>query len=530
MTTLFRKNNRKRKVNEKYKAPSTIANTLHGQKKDQEESFEFVPKKNYDSFAEMGLSNPLQCSCANLGFKRPTRIQEEVIPYILEGKSILALSPTGSGKTASYVLPILEKLSHDPYGIFAIIVTPTRELAKQVHEQVLALGSILKVRSLLVIGGGDIVRQTCELSRFPHFVCATPGRFAYLLRTCPTENPIPIQKIRFLVLDEADQLIKSGFERDVAEIILSSKKKANNNNSQTLIFSATMTCSLEKISMIASGGDNPTSFKKIIINNNKTDKESTTIISKFPVGLSQEYIFIPSHVRETYLITVLRTLVSGAFKPPPQKKQRRVQQTVVEEEKVSKIRSVLIFCSSCERTAHLFALMQELGIKSLPLYSLLSQSNRFASLAQFKSEQVPILIATDIASRGLDIPTVDLVINYELPLRVIDYIHRVGRTARAGRRGRAISLVAETDVKLVHSIENATNTVLKKCDHISDKDAIGYLNVVSKASRVAKMKLAEKGFDELLKKHKTRKKQEKNARSKIKALVTKQLLEKQNQK
>merc|ERR1712084_99789 len=127
-------------------------------------------KVTYYSFKELGLSKPLQTSCTNLGFKRPTQIQSEIIPLILNNDTknpILALSPTGSGKTASYILPILEKLSIDPYGIFATIITPTRELAKQVHEQCVALGSIYKVNCTLVVGGCDIVKQSCELSNYP---------------------------------------------------------------------------------------------------------------------------------------------------------------------------------------------------------------------------------------------------------------------------------------------------------------------------------------------------------------------------
>ena len=191
----------------------------------------------------------------------------------------------------------------------------------------------------------------------------------------------------------------------------------------------------------------------------------------------------------------------------------------------NKARSVILFCSTCERTAHFSQLLSQLHISNLPLHSLMSQPQRYASLAQFKSRHVPILVSTDVASRGLDIPTVDLVLNIELPLKPIDYIHRVGRTARAGRRGRAISFIAETDVQILHSIESLTKIKLKECSDVNEKEhVIPLLNTVSKASRMAKMKLLDMGFDELAQKVKERKRGEKKAREKIRGLVRKHLL------
>jgi len=176
-----------------------------------------------------------------------------------------------------------------------------------------------------------------------------------------------------------------------------------------------------------------------------------------------------------------------------------------DEEEMKKAKSAIIFVSTCERTAQLSGVLTELGVSNVALHSLLTQNRRLASLAKFKSQQVRVLVATDVASRGLDIPSVDLVLNCELPRRAVDYIHRVGRTARAGRRGRAVSLVCERDVALVHACEKMSGRELEKCKEITDDMAVKMLGPVTKAARLTKMKLADIGFDDLVKKMKERK-------------------------
>jgi ATP-dependent RNA helicase DDX49/DBP8 len=177
-----------------------------------------------------------------------------------------------------------------------------------------------------------------------------------------------------------------------------------------------------------------------------------------------------------------------------------------------KAKSAIIFVSTCERTALISGILSELGVSNVALHSLLSQNRRLAALAKFKSQHVRVLVATDVASRGLDIPTVDLVLNCELPRKAVDYIHRVGRTARAGRRGRAVSLVGERDVAIVHACEKMAGRSMEKCLEINDDMAVKMLGPVSKASRVTKMKLADIGFDELVKKMKERKMKDKKLR------------------
>ena len=508
-------------------------------------------------FSDLGLTPQLVKACKELGFKKPTPVQQKVIPAILGGKGqnhILALAATGSGKTAAYALPILHQLSMDPYGIFAMILTPTRELAKQVNEQIAALGSGFRVTTALVTGGCDQVRQSCELARFPHFCIATPGRLALLLRSAA---PPRLTNIRFLVIDEADRLLtsNSGFERDMAEILLaihgnnddnSLSPMANNSRvCQTLLFSATMTKSLEEMSKLAAGKRGKLKLEQIVVTENESNESELTNrkenpisqilpTPKIPAGLKQEYIFMPSRVRDTYLVSTIRLLIKNAGqgkssdsstlsfhnkkKQYTRKQQRRRynnnSDSDSEDPSKPKARSAIIFVSTCERTGYMSQLLSELGIDCIALHSLLTQNRRLASLEKFKSQQSPILVATDVASRGLDIPTVDLVINAELPRKPSDYIHRVGRTARAGRRGRAVSLVSERDIELIHAIEKASGRELEKCEEVTEDLAVKLLGPVAKAGRLAKMKLLEVGFDELVKQQKERKVRERSARLK----------------
>jgi ATP-dependent RNA helicase DDX49/DBP8 len=533
-------------------------------------------------FSDLRLSPSLLQACEALGFRKPTPVQRVVIPFLLSNQSdhLLALAATGSGKTAAFVLPILHHLSLDPYGIYALVLSPTRELAKQIHEQVMALGTLsVRVRSSLVIGGMDMTHQACELvHKKPHFCIATPGRLAAILRG---PNPPPLKNVRYVVLDEADRILmsKSGFERDVAEILLHTTtmstarssneqevdKRIRRTNFQTLLFSATLTRSLESLEHLAGAGMGKLHLKKFIIQDNPQDlncktKESRvkrphedvaqedgttnvdnkttnhdTMDSKdtvdvsgipsLPAGLRQEYIFMPSHVRDGYLVTTIRHLMVNGGRFGDEETDRKdssgwndvgskLFNDEEKERKMAKARSAIIFVSTCERTALISGVLTELGVGNVALHSLLSQNRRLAALAKFKSQHVRVLVATDVASRGLDIPTVDLVVNAELPRRPVDYVHRVGRTARAGRRGRAISLVGESDVALVHAVEKITGRPLEKCADITDELALKLLGSVTKAVRLTKMKLDDIGFDELVKKMKERKVRDRKERLK----------------
>ena len=572
-------------------------------------------------FSDLGLSAPLVQACRKLGFKTPTAVQRAIIPFILKQPTssssstnssdnhhhVLTLSATGSGKTAAFALPLLHELSHDPYGIFALILTPTRELAKQIQQQILALGSGSgwKITCSLIIGGEDMTKQSLELSRQPNFVVATPGRLAELCRDGDGGGHYRpnFRKVKYVVLDEADRLLsaRSGFERDVAECLLQSttimssvdgddddddgtkKKKRVRRNCRMLLFSATMTRSLKSLEELAGAGVGRLPLMKIVVrsdgtwdngkvkqkqkkdaddddnassnssdeeSNNEEKNEAATAADEesddedqgstpnIPAGLRQEYIFMPDRVREAYLLCTIRTLMTRGGRGKAKKDARLNSSrgsdwsnTTGENLDISDIiggdsnqqeeehgnplaQSAIIFVPTCERAAHISGILTELGIQNVALHSLLSQNRRLASLGTFQSQQVRVLVATDVASRGLDVPEVDLVVNAELPRRAVDYVHRVGRTARAGRRGRAVSLVGEQDVDLVHEAEKISGRKLLKCTEVTEEMALRVLGPVAKASRLTKMKLMDIGFDELVKKHRDRKRRDRRFRMK----------------
>lgn len=428
------------------------------------------PVEEITSFQGLGLTDWLVRSCKELGMKRPTPVQQGCVPQILAGKDVFGLAQTGSGKTAAFALPILQKLAENPYGVFALVLTPTRELAFQIADQFKALGAEINLRSTVVVGGMDMTEQAKALMQRPHVVIATPGRLRDHLINDPG-IPSVFARAKFLVLDEADRLMDVGFESELRAVF-----QGMPDTRQTLLFSATMTTNLKALHDV--------SLDKAFFYQAYEGFKTVE-------ALQQHYILTPANVKDVYLMHIMSTL----------------------EER--KIRSVIIFASSC-RTCHLLSLMMaELEVDTTALHSMKTQQQRLASLSRFKSGQVPILIATDVASRGLDIPTVDLVVNYDIPRFTRDYVHRVGRTARAGRGGSAVSLITQYDVELVHDIEDLLGKKLEEYEVEEDK-VLKTITKVYKAKRVAMLKIVDSGFEE---KVKTRKDQ------KVKSLVDKGLLD-----
>ncbi|XP_052608615.1 probable ATP-dependent RNA helicase DDX49 isoform X1 [Peromyscus californicus insignis] len=417
-------------------------------------------------FAELGLSSWLVEQCRQLGLKQPTPVQLGCIPAILEGRDCLGCAKTGSGKTAAFVLPILQKLSEDPYGIFCLVLTPTRELAYQIAEQFRVLGKPLGLKDCIIVGGMDMVAQALELSRRPHVVIATPGRLADHLRSSSTFS---MKKIRFLVMDEADRLLEQGctdFTTDLETILASVPARR-----QTLLFSATLTDTLKELQGLAT---NQPFFWE----------------AQAPVRtveqLDQHYLLVPEKVKDAYLVHLVQTF------------QDQLEDC-----------SIIIFTNTCKTCQILCMMLRKFNFPTVSLHSMMKQplgrltnppppvvqKERFAALAKFKSSVYRILIATDVASRGLDIPTVQVVINHNTPGLPKIYIHRVGRTARAGRQGRAITLVTQYDIHLLHAIEEQIKKQLEELA-VEEAEVLNILTQVNVVRRECEIKLEASHFDE----------------------------------
>lgn len=423
------------------------------------------------SFANLGLAEWAITTCSELGMKKPKPVQQHCIPKILSGCDVLGIAQTGTGKTAAFALPILHRLAENPYGVFALVVTPTRELAYQLAEQFRALGSCLHVRVAVIVGGMDKITQATTLMRKPHIVVATPGRVKVLLEENP-DIPSVFSRTKFLVLDEADRVLDVGFEEELRVIF-----KCLPKSRQTLLFSATMTPDLKTL---------------LELSVNKAYFFEAYEGLKTVDSLTQKYLFIPKNVKDVYLLFVLSKLEDMG------------------------VRSAIIFVSKCRTCHYLNLLLEQLDQNIAALHSYKSQSDRLSALHRFKSGQVPVLLATDVASRGLDIPTVDLVINYDIPRDPTDYVHRVGRTARAGRGGMALSVITQNDVDLIHGIEAELGKKLEEYE-CKENEALADITKVYKAKRVVTMKMLDDGFED---KVKERQKQ------KLKTLAEKGLLKK----
>lgn len=495
-------------------------------------------------FAALGLSAWLVASVSQMGIHRPTSIQSACIPAVLSGRDVVGCAETGSGKTAAFALPILERLGKEPWGIAALVLTPSRELAFQIGEQFTAFGAPLHTRVVVVTGGVDLVTQGSAVAAVPHVVVATPGRLAHFLSSGAT--PPDLSRLGFLVLDEVDRLSDDTFAQDLGVIL--QRAAPSYPQCQTLLFSATLGVGLPKISQLrvspkafhfdAGSGGGAGSARSILL----------------PATLRQEYLFKPADVKNAYLIHLLLRLGplnlqiaagsgagggggSGARAPAAASKASKASRSVTGkdasaagallagvggevEEDVVRARSILIFVSTCASAACVSELLKEFGIPCTALHSVMPQSARLGSLAKFKSELVRVLVATDVASRGLDLPAVDLVINYDVPRKAEDYVHRVGRTARAGRGGRAVTLVTQFETDLFVAIEKGAlgGAKLPAIAEflIAEKEVLARLSKVAVALEMAKTRLVEIGVAGALDSAKQRKAEGRESRRRLK--------------
>ncbi|SJX61422.1 related to DBP8-ATP-dependent RNA helicase [Sporisorium reilianum f. sp. reilianum] len=464
----------------------------------------------HTSFSSIGISPMLIRSLASLQIKVPTPIQSLTIPSVLEGRDLVGGAQTGSGKTLCFALPILNKLIKDMVGGFAVVLTPTRELGVQLQEQFVAVGegARMGLRCALVLGGMDMMKQASELANLrPHVIVATPGRLVDHLRSGGGEE-WGLRRCKFLVLDEADRLLTDTFqpELDYLYSVLPSAKTL-----QTLLFTATLT---EQVVEFANAKRPEGKLAPMVC--------QIEMDTKTPETLEQRYVFVPSHIREPYLYHIMR---HPPIKPSSERVRKlkakrdadRERKAENERKKGKRPRArasdtdtdiddddaalflpaTIIFTARCKTAATLSGMLAELGIANVALHSHLRQAERSANLHTFRAQRVPVLVATDVGSRGLDIPDVELVVNWDLPSAWQDYVHRVGRTARNGKRGYAVSFITERDIDVVHSIEDKIGVKLSQLEGMDDEDAIlEKLNAVATAKRVATMALHDGQFGE----------------------------------
>lgn len=366
------------------------------------------------TFQDFNFDPKLLEGLLSMGFSTPTPIQEQAIPFVLEGNDLIACAQTGTGKTAAYLLPIMDKIVRaEKRHLNTLIIAPTRELAQQIDQQIEGIGYFIGVSSISVYGGGDGAtwdQQRKALEEGADIVIATPGRLIALLAT----GKIVLDHLEHLVLDEADRMLDMGFYDDIVKIINYLPKKR-----QTVLFSATMP---PKIRTLATK----------ILNN---PKEINISIAKPAAGiLQQAYV-----VYDTQKLALIKHIL-----------------------KSKTWNSVIVFASTKENVKKLDAAFHRSGLHAKAFHSDLEQPEREALLRAFKNKQVNMLIGTDVLSRGIDVEGISLIINYDVPPDPEDYVHRVGRTARAETTGTAITFINERDQGKFYNIETLIGDTITK--------------------------------------------------------------------
>jgi len=358
------------------------------------------------SFQSLGLSKALLKAINNQGYSAPSPIQEKAIPLILKGKDILASAQTGTGKTAGFTLPMLQRLSQGQSQkrrkVRALIITPTRELAAQVHANVKSYSEFLNIQSTVIFGGVNQRPQVATLKRGVDVLIATPGRLLDL----QNQGFLSLSNVEILVLDEADRMLDMGFLRDIKIIISLLPSKTQN-----LLFSATFSKDIKKLAT-------EFLYQPAIV---EVSPENST------VDKINQKIYRVAKDKKTGLI--IKLISGGNWK------------------------QVLVFTRTKHGANRLCKKMISAGISAAAIHGNKTQGARTKALAGFKSNSIRVLVATDIAARGLDIPLLPHVINFEIPNISEDYVHRIGRTGRAGASGEALSLVSADETSYLKSIE-----------------------------------------------------------------------------
>ena len=367
------------------------------------------------SFNDLGLSALILKAVEEKGYSEPSPIQAQAIPAILEGKDVMAAAQTGTGKTAGFTLPLIHRLSKGnlakPNQARALILTPTRELAAQVHQSVEDYSKYLALKSVVVFGGVKINPQMMKLRKGADVLVATPGRLLDLYN----QNAVRFDNLEVLILDEADRMLDMGFIRDLKKIMAFLPK-----NRQNLLFSATFSAEIRQLA-------------KGLVNN---AVEISVAPANTTAAKVEQFIYPVDKNKKPALLTHL--IATHQWE------------------------QVLVFTKTKHGANKLTKYLEQYGIKAAAIHGNKSQGARTRALAEFKAGEVRALVATDIAARGLDIEQLPHVVNYELPNVPEDYVHRIGRTGRAGSSGEAISLVSSEESGLLFDIERVIGNVLRR--------------------------------------------------------------------
>lgn len=370
-------------------------------------------------FSELKLSDDIVKALENLGYKKPSEVQIEAIPYILNREDIIVKSQTGSGKTASFGIPLCEMVEVEESRIQGLILVPTRELALQVKEDISNIGRLKKVRAAAVFGKQPFHEQVRELKQRVHIVSGTPGRISDHIR----KGNLKLDDIKFVIIDEADKMLSMGFIDQIKEILEVMPKERT-----TALFSATLPEIIEKL------------CGKYMRN---------------PKVLNvQSEVFNRDKIKETFLELEYdekaNALTRNLYANTPD--------------------AAIVFCNTKDKVRELHDKLKKDGVMVEQLHGDMEQKDRLSTMERFKNKEFKVLIATDIASRGIHVDNITHVFNYELPGETENYVHRIGRTGRAGREGCAISFVSKFEKRFLSSVENYVGYEIKEGNHPSDEE------------------------------------------------------------
>ncbi|CAN5166160.1 DEAD/DEAH box helicase [soil metagenome] len=364
-------------------------------------------------FTEFNLSDELIAGLKDLQFTEPTPIQEQAIPIVAEGRDLIATAQTGTGKTGAFVIPIMQRvLQSDRNGTKALILSPTRELASQIDEQIFAIGYHAGITSATVIGGSNFSQQAKALKAGVDIIVATPGRLIDQHKVLGTD----FSNLEYFVLDEADRMLDMGFLPDMKTIISWLPKKR-----QTLLFSATMPKEIQKLA------------GSIMINPALVEIERSK-----PVQSVEQRAYT---LRSKQKVDLVKKIFDNI-----------------------KWDSCIIFTSTKKGTDELQRLLKREGIKAASIHGDRTQDERNKALQAFKNGQVPVIVATDVLARGIDIKEVSMIINYDVPNNTDDYVHRIGRTGRYDKKGIAVTFVSQRDSRTFSQIERIKGNTIKTID------------------------------------------------------------------